>query len=71
MGCPGPTSLARPPGNLGWLTKRCPQILGRWYIHGIGSNCEWMVQFVAKEMMSCNITSQEEGSFTITTNFMT
>ncbi|XP_058015397.1 lipocalin-like [Ahaetulla prasina] len=53
--------------------KQCSreQLLGNWYVHGIASNCEWMVQFAAKEMMSCNITSQEEGSFTIATNFMT
>ncbi|XP_034292125.1 protein AMBP-like [Pantherophis guttatus] len=47
------------------------QVLGHWYIHGIGSNCEWMVQFMAKEMMSCNVTSQEEGSFTVATNLTT
>ncbi|NRL14281.1 lipocalin/fatty-acid binding family protein, partial [Salmonella enterica subsp. enterica serovar Typhi] len=35
------------------------------------SNCEWMVQFMAKEMMSCNITSEEEGIFTISSSIIT
>ncbi|KAM3825302.1 extracellular fatty acid-binding protein-like [Vipera latastei] len=47
------------------------QLLGHWFVLGIGSNCEWMVQFVTKEIMTANISSQEEGSFTVATNFMT
>ncbi|KAG8141911.1 hypothetical protein E2320_006567 [Naja naja] len=61
-------SLARSPGC---LTKLCPQLLGQWYVHAIGSNCEWMVQFLVKEIVTCNVTSTEEGSFTVSTNFNT
>ncbi|KAK9392236.1 olfactory protein-like [Crotalus adamanteus] len=47
------------------------QLLGQWFVLGIGSNCEWLVQFVAKEIMTANISSQDEGSFTVATSFMT
>ncbi|XP_070614267.1 olfactory protein-like isoform X1 [Erythrolamprus reginae] len=71
MGAMAQLPLARcPPGNPGWPTKRCPQFLGQWHIHGMASDCGLMMDAI-KEPMICNVTSTEEGTFTMATTFTT
>ncbi|XP_070614268.1 uncharacterized protein [Erythrolamprus reginae] len=46
------------------------QFLGQWHIHGMASDCGLMMDAI-KEPMICNVTSTEEGTFTMATTFTT
>ncbi|XP_025021732.1 olfactory protein-like [Python bivittatus] len=47
------------------------QLLGKWYLLAVATNCEWMIEHMTKEITASNISRLEDGNFHVYTNFST